>query len=300
VQYNRVVATRARLMVGLVGVAVAGCSPYKTGEFACTTDSQCEGVGPDPRCELGFCSFADAACSSGRRFGALSGAQAGVCTDGARPPDGAVDTAIDTTVAPFCDPNDATLVGCWQFENSLADASGAANPTTSTGSVAFVAGKVGMAAQLAAADHIAVADTVALTPKHVTIEAWIQPTTLGGARVGVFDDENQYGFFVQTDGTLTCTVNTTLNSPAGAVVVNKWTHVACTYDGATAHIYVNGVDVAMTNATGDLGSGNGDGAAIAGNSPSGNTLVGLIDQLRIYNLARTQPQICAAAGGNNC
>jgi concanavalin A-like lectin/glucanase superfamily protein len=281
---------------GVVAVAIAACSPYRSGEFACTSDTQCDGVGPQPRCELGFCSFADATCISGRRYGTLSGAQGGTCVDEA-PPDA---SPADTSAAPFCDPADSTLVGCWEFENTVADASAAANKTTATGNVMFVAGMVGVAAKLGPAEHIAVADTAALTPVHVTIEAWIRPMSLGTQRMGIFDDENQYGFFVQPDGSLTCTVNTSFSSPTGAIVANQWTHVACTYDGAIAHIYVNGLSVAMQNATGDLGMGSTDGAAIAGNSPSGNTLVGLIDQLRVFSVARTQPQICAAAGGTSC
>lgn len=55
---------------------LAACAPQDP-EFRCTTDEAC---GPGGRCEAdGFCSFEDAACDGGRRFGEHSGALANQC-----------------------------------------------------------------------------------------------------------------------------------------------------------------------------------------------------------------------------
>ena len=62
----------------LVAAALSsGCLRDTT--FHCTDDPQC---GPDGKCEpVGFCSFPDTGCASGRRFGSLSGGSADQCVE---------------------------------------------------------------------------------------------------------------------------------------------------------------------------------------------------------------------------
>lgn len=67
-----------------------GCSPYGGGSFACTGDMQC---GAEGKCAEGFCSFPDPNCSSGYRYGDLSGPQSNSCV-GAATGDGGVDTPM--------------------------------------------------------------------------------------------------------------------------------------------------------------------------------------------------------------
>ena len=59
-------------------VASAGCE--QPGEFQCASSSQCQSAGVDGTCEAsGFCSFPDAGCESGRRYGGLAGPLSNVC-----------------------------------------------------------------------------------------------------------------------------------------------------------------------------------------------------------------------------
>jgi concanavalin A-like lectin/glucanase superfamily protein len=301
VQYNETMAISRRLglLAGAIGVATVGCSPFKAADFTCTDSDQCIGVGPDPRCESGFCTLADDTCPSHRRFGALSGG--GTCVAEGAPDGGLDDVSMEMPIAPFCDPADTTLAGCWPLDGNFTD--GSANHTNGSGSagVTFVSGKDGMAAQLATVnDHIGVPDTAALSPPSLTIEAWIQPVALPAGRMGIADNDSSYGLFLQSNGSISCTATVVASSPAAAVAAGTWTHVACTYDGTAAHVYVNGVDVGQTPGTGALGAGNANGLAIAGNSPTGEALVGLIDSVRIWNVARTAAQICTAAGKSGC
>jgi hypothetical protein len=51
-------------------VALAGCMPALPASYSCTTDAQCVFRGGRGVCEpSGACSFADASCASGRRYG---------------------------------------------------------------------------------------------------------------------------------------------------------------------------------------------------------------------------------------
>lgn len=60
---------RAALVTAMIA---SGC--LKAAAFECASDPQCTRAGAQGTCEaVGFCSFPDAACTSGRRFGEASG-----------------------------------------------------------------------------------------------------------------------------------------------------------------------------------------------------------------------------------
>lgn len=60
--------------------AALGLSECSAGTFTCSDESDCIGSGADGVCQPdGFCSFPDAACSSGQRYGSHSGALSGEC-----------------------------------------------------------------------------------------------------------------------------------------------------------------------------------------------------------------------------
>jgi hypothetical protein len=77
----------------VVGIGSLACAPDDV--FECASDQQCGGEGV---CEsTGFCSFPDATCASGRRYGALSGAFAGECVGEAPDTDATSTTPASTS-----------------------------------------------------------------------------------------------------------------------------------------------------------------------------------------------------------
>ena len=129
-------------------------------------------------------------------------------------------------------------------------------------------------------------------PGNLTLEAWVYPRDVsagqkwiagevGGARLTM--DGTTLQFYIH-DGT-------SQQGPATATLAaNQWQHVAGTYDGTTLKVYVNGVRGTDVSATGS----NTDQAGIfAIGSPDGSTLLNnmLVDELRLWNAARTQDQI---------
>lgn len=219
------------------------------------------------------------------------------------PRDGAADDAIDATqvaadarpidaAVPFCDPSDATLIACYQFDGTTDDASGHAL-NASSGGVTYVTGERGMAAHADTGTQMNVAESALLDPQAITIEAWIRAPLPGAGRAGIVDNQNEWGFFLQPGGALQGIGLTSLAN----VPDSTWTHVAETYDGTTRH-YVNGVQVGASGGGGlALSSAGIDGISIAADNPpgAGSPLNGDIDQLRIYSVARTPEQIAADA-----
>jgi len=86
------------------------------------------------------------------------------------------------------------------------------------------------------------------------------------------------------DGTIRHTSGTT------AVPVNRWTHVALTYDGATLRLYVNASQLASRGTTGSIQTP-GSPLWIGGNRPYGEYFSGLIDEVRVYDRALRRDEI---------
>ena len=289
----------ARYLLLLVGAAA--CSPYGGGAYRCERDDQCTGGGT---CQsTGFCSFSDPNCPSGQRYGESSGPLSKSCV-GETGIDDTIDapTSTDAPIdspppAPFCDSaNEPTLVGCWELEGNTDDASGDGNNATAANTM-FGAGKVGMGLVMNANSLVTVPDTASLSPPTLTIEAFVNPTVLPTGRFGIFDNDGSYGLFINSTG-IACNMGVAVTAPQ--IATNTWTHVACTFDGTTGRIYINGAEAGMTGAGVALGAGNTNGSVIGGNSPSGDSLVGTIDQLRVWREARTAQQVCAASGAPLC
>ncbi len=74
--------------------------------------------------------------------------------------------------------------------------------------------------------------------------------------------------------------------------LNTWTHLAETFDGATLRLYVNGALAASVARTGSILT-SGNPLEIGGDSIYGQYFHGLIDEVRIFNVARTPAQIQA-------
>ncbi|KPA18118.1 hypothetical protein MHK_001664, partial [Candidatus Magnetomorum sp. HK-1] len=77
----------------------------------------------------------------------------------------------------------------------------------------------------------------------------------------------------------------------GTLEANTWYHLAATYDGETLNAYKNGV--LITSNTSPSGTPNYDTVSlkIAGHPVLANYFSGTMDEIRIWNIARTQDQI---------
>lgn len=196
------------------------------------------------------------------------------------------------------------VVACYEFEGDVRDGSGNGLDAMATGVTFVPGGQVDRAMQVGSTSAVTVAASVLFDyVTAVTIEAWIKLSQLPGssAESVLLDVDNEYSFWVNIDGTLTCELHGVGRvSTAATVTVNQWVHVACTYDGVTGgRVYIDGDLAAMRSGSGQLSIGS-NAMSIAANYPSGQQLIGVIDQLRLLNVARSTSEICADAGKPGC
>jgi hypothetical protein len=208
---------------------------------------------------------------------------------------------------PFCDRLDGTLVACYRFEDPdapLHDGSSYANDGSDVHDLLLVNGPPGrgQAIAFAAQSVAAISDDPSLDLRNAaTLELWLRADSLPavGGRYGILDNNGQYGLFLGPDGKVRCAMSSTVPI-ALAVVPGVWTHIACTYDGQAMRLYQDGVLGNTTPTTVTLTDGSTDGMRLGANSPSGDVLAGALDDVRIYSVARTPAEICAAAGRTRC
>jgi hypothetical protein len=107
----------------------------------------------------------------------------------------------------------------------------------------------------------------------------------------VIDTNKNVVFSVNPDGTGASGTNLTSNS---TISLNTWVHLMGVYEGSFIRIYINGV---QDNSTAySSGLFNGSAHAAIGESfnagvPGGNSFPGKLDDIKIYNYARSSAQV---------
>jgi signal transduction histidine kinase/CheY-like chemotaxis protein/ligand-binding sensor domain-containing protein len=140
---------------------------------------------------------------------------------------------------------------------------------------------------------------LALTSGGFTIEAWIKPSEKSGSssilgRKNTGYENAGYAFFIElsqaTDSRLSFeTRNARISTDERVITRDVWQHVAVTWDGTKMHFYVNGEE---KPAAGGVNLTDGAVRAVLGGFSTGDlNLKGRMDEVRIWNVARTKEQI---------
>jgi hypothetical protein len=197
---------------------------------------------------------------------------------------------------PFCDPTDQTLLACFRFDGDTNDASGKSNDVTPT-NVTFGEGVVGQAGDFKPGSQIAIADAPHWDIPEYTVELWYYQRSYGSNRMGLFDSDGRVGLFIHGQGDLRC-----LRGSATAnkmdMPLNTWIHAACVFGSGKLRLYVDGAMALEVDAEPPMP--NDMLNTIGSNAPNGDSLDGLIDDVRVWNVARSASEICAAAGKSGC
>lgn len=158
--------------------------------------------------------------------------------------------------------------------------------------------------------------SVQISGTEITLEAWVYPTEWRNnvsegcvinkefsetIFMGPTTDQG-YMLRIGNDGQVNFNLGdgswNELNSPVGALSLDTWQHVSATYDGSTMSIYVDGALVASESKTINFSSPNSNLTIGNFSDGDGRFFIGTIDEVRIWNIARTQTEIQATM--DNC
>ena len=181
----------------------------------------------------------------------------------------------------------------------VADSSGNGNAGTVSGATWTSVGKYGSALSFnGSSARVNVANSASLQLSGgMTLEAWVDPASVTNVWRDVIykGNDNYYLEATSMPGSL----------PAGGGIMgggygeaygaaklaaNSWSYLAVTYDGSAVRLYVNGSLVSSTPKTGALATSTNQ-LQIGGDSLYGQYFSGLIDEVRIYNVALSAGQI---------
>ena len=205
----------------------------------------------------------------------------------------------------------AELIGWWRLDEGSGtmafDSSGYGNDARFEGSPMWVDdGKLGKALRFnGSSDYLAAPDSESLdiNGDQLSIAAWINGEDWPAAnhvarKVADTGTGSIYILRVQPDS-----VRVYLNTSAGETIIqgttalttNEWFHIALTYDGAEARIFVNGQLDVSSDVSGELTQSNNE-LRIGRGEPAGY-FVGMIDDVRLYNHALTESELLSAMEG---
>ena len=194
------------------------------------------------------------------------------------------------------------LVGYWKFNegdgDEAADSSEMGNHGVFVGEIKWVAGKFGTALEFTQSQScvkIEHSESINFL-KEFTITLWTKPADSQPSygKLICKQKTGEYPYAIQYDEPgeqLRGTVNSSARfDTSGIPNFTEWAHIALTYDGEVELLYKDGVEVARKVATGDLQQNDLE-LSIGSRLNSGQSFVGIIDDVRLYNRALFQDEI---------
>lgn len=197
---------------------------------------------------------------------------------------------------------DEGLVGYWKFDEDggeeMADSSGTGNDGVMVGNVEWVEGKFGRALQFSESQScvkVEHSESINLT-EGVTIALWAKPEA-EQPEYGKFlckQKSGEYPYAIQysSSGTIRGTVNASARFDTEPALDNftEWGYLTYTYDGEVGILYKDAVEVARRAGGGEIQE-NDLPVSIGSRLDSGQSYVGIIDDVRLYNRALSQEEI---------
>ena len=181
--------------------------------------------------------------------------------------------------------------------DTVSDLSGNGNNGAIEGSVEWGPGQFGQALYFDGATHVTVpnADPLKQLTDPMSVGAWVNPDDLGSWRnIVEMDGAAGWKFGFSNEHLVWTTYHVKDFQAADPITPGEWTHVAVTWDGAEAHVYVNGEeDSASPIAGGGKIDVSGEPSLDIGfrSTSSSSFFVGWMDELWIANDVLSQGDI---------
>jgi len=211
------------------------------------------------------------------------------------------DPAMPSPLAPFLVDEEAART----FPDAVAAAQRSVSQRLPT-MPQYAPGRFGHALRCGGENYLVEPHAIELEPAHLTFEAWVRPTNQGrdgetrrwiinknpnewaDGHYALVINRDQAGAYLNIGGGATNVHEAW--SASGAVPLNEWTHLACTFDGNVLTIYVNGRPAGSSLVGRGRTTGSGS-LQIARREDGFTYFKGLIDEVRVYNRALTDAEV---------
>jgi hypothetical protein len=196
-------------------------------------------------------------------------------------------------------------VGYWKFDEgsgtTAADSSGDGNTGTLVNGPQWIDGKVGKALEFNGVSYVSVPDSPSLdiSGNQISVEFWVKfDKNIDGSTpyMKFYDKGNAYNSAVGSGGIrftfwIAGDSSANLDSTTKSFLAGVWYHIAEVYDGSKMSIYINGALDNSMSMFGNIASTSYP-VAIAAYTLGGQWyLQGAMDEVKIYNYARTAEEI---------
>ena len=181
----------------------------------------------------------------------------------------------------------ADLLTSWNFNTNFSDSSGNNYNATSktTGAKLSTAEGTGGALKLTGSKDYVKFPQINVEDKF-TVMAWVKPTQSPQTWARVIESHFWSGFYLGTNDSnprkWMFSINGTFNLMPTPVIIGEWQHIAGTYDGTTAKLYVNGQLVGSANQPNPSTPNDTITIGRQVDETYDWSLVGIIDEVRIY------------------
>lgn len=131
---------------------------------------------------------------------------------------------------------------------------------------------------------------------NITVEAWINPTTLGEGSTGyIFDKVNLYMYMTATAKCVfkikVATVLKEARAADNSVPLGSWSHVVGVFNGANVLLYTNLTPTTGNATAGPIDSHVAASLLVGDNAGSNGCFNGLTGEVRVYNRALSLAEI---------
>lgn len=154
--------------------------------------------------------------------------------------------------------------------------------------------------------------SIQITGTAITLEAWIYPTAwktnvYDGNIICKEDNNNNNGYMLRVgasgrlnfalgNGTKTWSELTT----GTLLSLNKWQHIAGTYDGSKMRLYIDGVCVDSVSVSITIGNAATTELLVGAHTTYSRHYQGVLDEIRIWNVCRTETEISKSMNNEFC
>jgi hypothetical protein len=153
--------------------------------------------------------------------------------------------------------------------------------------------------------------SVKITGTQITLEAWIYPTAWSknvfeGNIINKEYNTSNYGYMLRVGegGKLNFAFGdgswNELTSASALLSLNTWQHVAATYDGSKMRLYVDGVAADSSSVTATIKNAYSTSLSIGAHPGLSRYYQGKIDELKIWNICRSESQIYSGLNDEIC